>query len=326
MLLKIDRQPYRREEVPAELEPMESTSRRAHRDIRPTHPDHHHDVDARWNWWIINHGSLIAAAMTVLALSMSAVFVVHGRTTSTTSAADTASVTPKVGAATAITLPELAHITVISVDIRSITTSQSQAQRPETSTTTSAYPVAPGSLGSLPLDTVATTPTPVATAPVPLTAAPTPAEQPSPSVSLAEIALILPHLQLALPATWVQVGRRVTHHAPEGAAISFQWVGPNGVTAVLQVAATGQHPTAGTPIKVHGRDATLTHSSDQITLRWPQPEGYFAALRVRGLSETDAISLADNAVIVSDADWNQLVQRARLVSPPSWDRILSDDW
>lgn len=301
---------------------MESTSRRAHRDSRSTHPEHGHDANARWNWWIINHGSLIAAAMTVLALSMLAVFVIHDRRTTTSPLAQQSN-TP--GTPTALTLPPLAVTSAISIDITPTTEPLIPPSVPIATVTTPPTAVP----ASAAVDTIAVAAIPAVTADpttLPLSAAPSVTRAEPAAAASTDVARGLPHLQLALPATWVQVSRHVTSRDPDGAASSFQWVGPNGAAAVLQVAATGRQPTTGKVVTVRGHEAVLTTASDQITLQWPEPGGYSVALRLRGISETEAIALANKAVVVGDADWSQLLQRARFINPPAWDRILTDDW
>jgi hypothetical protein len=43
-------------------------------------------------------------------------------------------------------------------------------------------------------------------------------------------------------------------------------------------------------------------------------------------SQSNAPSLANNLVPVSDAAWARSIDRAKLVSPPEWDQVLASDW
>jgi hypothetical protein len=294
------------------------------------------DPDARWNWWISNHGTLIAATLVVLALSMLAVLIVHDRT-ETAPPTTTAAPAPSGKAPTTLTLPPLTTQGAVSAvnPASGVTTTSSRPATALSEPTTAA----PSTVRTTVVETdppttalpttIRTTPAPTTTAPT--TAAPPTAPPPTPAALATDrtAALVLPHLQATdLPAGWVQVARRITSNPsqPTSGAASFRWAGPHDTTALLQLADASQPPTFDRKVTVRGHQANVTVSGPDISVQWSEGAGLGVRLRTHGLSETDAIAVANKLSSLSDSDWSKLVQRCKSVTPISWDRILIEDW
>jgi hypothetical protein len=186
------------------------------------------------------------------------------------------------------------------------------------------------------------------TQPAATTSAPKPASEPTTSTTLAattapattttepfvpvsEAAKQLPHLQLGkIPKTWVQVSRRITSRPTSGAtepALSFHWVGPQADTSILLQIALADVPVAsGDAQTVRGHSAVSIHDENGTTLLWTESPGIAVGVTARGFSESDALTFANNLVPVGDAEWVRLIERAKSVSPPAWDQVLTVDW
>jgi hypothetical protein len=316
------------------------------------------DPDARWNWWISNYGTLITSSLVVLALSMLAVLVVHDRTNATLPTTTTTVPAVAGNAPTALTLPALTSVggvNALTVTSGVTTVAASTPAKAVTNSTTAAVPsVVAAPETAITRATLSTTlktqaPTTVAstTAPTKLastTAAPTTAAPTTTPPTTAATtttttsdgtpdrtaALSLPHLQAtALPASWVQVARRVASSPiqPIRGAASFRWAGPNGSGALLQLAeASVPGPTSNRSVTIRGHQADITVKGLDVTLRWAETPGVGIAMTTHGLTENEAVSVANKLSPLSDSDWSALVQRSKLVVPTSWDRILSEDW
>jgi hypothetical protein len=302
--------------------------------------------DARWDWWISNHGILIAASLAVLALSMLAVLVVHDRSKATPPATTTAIPAGAGNGPTTLTLPPLiaaGGVNALTVTSGVTTVAASIAAKAGTNSTTPGLPVVVTASETVTTGaTVATTrttqppttdaSTTAPTNPAPTTALPTTAAATTTSGSTPDRAgaLALPHLQAtALPASWVQVARRITTNPiqPTRSAASFRWAGPNGSGALLQLAqASLPGPTSDRLVTIRGHQADITVMGLDVTLHWTETSGVGVAMSTHGLSEAEAVSVANKLSPLSDSDWSVLVQRCKLVVPTAWDRILTEDW
>ena len=293
------------------------------------------DPNARWNWWILNHGILIASALiTLAAVTFGLRFVPDRRVASPTtsitpivpaptvgpssSSSSSTSAAPSTTAAPPTTIPtEVLSTEVVLVD-------SSESSTPSSSTTVVATTVA------------ATTSTVAATTTAsPTTVAATTSAVPASTTTAAEPARIaaiqLPHLQLGkVPVTWVQVSRRITSRAssvPTEAAMSFRWVGPQAESSVtLQIASGTSLAPSNRKTTVRGHDAVLASVAGNLSVQWMESPGIVAAITVQGFSEAEAVTFANDLTNVSDPEWERLIQRAKLVAAPAWDRVLLEDW
>lgn len=283
------------------------------------------DPNDRWNWWILNHGLLIAAVLIAAALvTVSLRFASDRRDAQLNSAGPTvrpgvntiAKPVPTTTGPTTIANQVLAQTVTPSVPTTAppLSTSIPPAA---VATTTTAATIAPTT--SLPATTtIAATTTIVATT----------TETP---VSVADTAKQLPHLQLGkIPVTWVQVTRRITSRAqsrPPEPAVSFRWIGPQKDTSVLlQIAASAAVTPSGKTQIVRGHEATVLVNGSDTSIQWLESPGVVVGITVHGFAESDAVTFGNNLVSVDDAEWARLIERSKIVNPPSWDRVVLDDW
>jgi hypothetical protein len=318
---------------PTELWGMDATRRRAQADSRRTGSDPQPRVDARWNWWVLNHGSLIAGTLTAVALTTLVVSVVHDRdlakptlTAPATLLLDS-TVTPS-----SSPVPSTSLLPQPTGSITSTPTSEPTTTVAAIVTSGTVLPATSAESSSAPTSTTApvSTTTPAATTTSTATDATTTTDALSSTTversAVVRAALTLLHLQLALPATWIQVSRHVAYRQSSNAtATAFTWVGPQNATARLQTATTAAQHTLGA-LNVRGHDAAVVASQDGITVFWSETTDVTVALHVTGVSESEAILMANASVVISNDAWTQLLQRAKVVSSPPWDRILTEDW
>jgi hypothetical protein len=293
---------------------------------------HGPNSNERWNWWILNHGLLIGSALIALA------FVTLGlRFASDHRGVQTKSVTttswPAVNTV-GLPIPTTAGPTTIDSQVLAQTVAPPVASSAPTLSTAS--PSSTVAATTTPATTLATTTTQAATTTVAdattQAATPTqPATTTETPVSVADASKQLPHLQLGkIPVTWVQVSRRITskpESRPPEPALSFRWVGPQHDTSVLlQIAASGGVPSSAKTQTIRGHEAAVITNGSDTSIQWMEWPGVVVGLTVHGFAESDAVTFGNNLVAVSDAEWVRLIERSKPVSPPSWDRVLLEDW
>jgi hypothetical protein len=287
----------------------------------------------RWNWWILNHGLLIGSALIAIAfVTLGLRFASDHRGGQTKSATTTSQpAANNLGPP----IPTTAQLTTIGSQVLAQTVAPPMASTTSQGSTASpSLTVAPTTIPTTTLaatttqaattTTVADTTTQAATT----TQAVTTTELPP---SVADASKQLPHLQLGkIPVTWVQVSRHITSRTdsrPPEPALSFRWVGPQRDTGVLlQIAASSTIASSAQTQTIRGHEAAvITHGSD-ISLQWIEWPGVAVAITVHGFAESDAVTFGNNLMAVSDAEWVRLIERSKLVGPPSWDRVLLEDW
>jgi hypothetical protein len=298
------------------------------------------DPNDRWNWWILNHGLLIAAVLIAAALvTVSLRFASDRRDAHLNSAGPTvrpgvniAKQVPTTTGPTTIASQVLAQTVTPSVPTTATPLSTSIPPAAGATTLTAATTIAPTT--SLPATTTiaATTTTITATT---TTIATTTTQATSTSteapVSGADAAKQLPHLQLGqIPVTWVQVTRRITSRPqsrPTEPALSFRWIGSQKDTSVLlQIAASAVVAPSTKTQTVRGHEASVLSNGSDTSLQWLESPGVVVGITVRGFTESDAVTFGNNLVSVNDAEWVRLLERSKIVNPPSWDRVVLDDW
>ncbi len=300
----------------------------------PNTPENRHGPNSneRWNWWILNHGLLIGSALITIAfVTLGLRFVSDHRGVQTKSATTTSR-----PAATTVRLPipTTAEPSTISSQVLAQTVAP-----PETSTAPPLSTTSPSSTlaaTTTPATTLATTTTQAATTTIAdtttqaatTTQATTTTETP---VSVADASKQLPHLQLGkIPVTWVQVSRHITSRPesrPPEPALSFRWVGPQSDTGVLlQIAASSTIASSAKTQTIRGHEAAVITNGSDTSIQWMEWPGVVVGLTVHGFAESDAVTFGNNLMAVSDAEWVRLIERSKLVSPPSWDRVLLEDW
>ena len=260
---------------------------------------HGQDSNERWNWWILNHGLLIGSALIALAIvTLGLRFASDHRRVQTKSA--TATSQP---AANTVGLPIPTTAGPITIDSQVLV----QTVAPPVSRTT-----------------IADTTTRAATTTQAVTSTETP-------VSVADASKQLPHLQLGkVPVTWVQVSRRITSRPgsrwPEP-ALSFRWVGPQSDTDVLlQIATSSTIASSAKTQTIRGHEAAVITNESNTSIQWTEWPGVVVGITVHGFAVSDAVTFGNNLTPVSDAEWARLIETSKLVNPPSWDRVLLEDW
>jgi hypothetical protein len=286
----------------------------------------------RWNWWILNHGLLIGSALIALAfVTLGLRFASDHRGGQTKSATTTSQPAANT---VGLPIPTTARRTTIGSQVLAQTVAP-----PVISTAPPRSTVSPSSTvaaTTTPATTLANTTTQAATTTIAdtttqaatITQAATTTEPP---VSVADASKQLPHLQLGkIPVTWVQVSRRITSRTdsrPPEPALSFRWVGPQRDTGVLlQIAASSTIASSTNTQTIRGHEAAVITNGSDTSLQWIEWPGVVVAITVHGFAESDAVTFGNNLMSVSDAEWARLIERSKLVSPPSWDRVLLEDW
>jgi hypothetical protein len=286
----------------------------------------------RWNWWILNHGLLIGSALITLAfVTLGLRFASDHRGVQTKSSTTTSQ--PAVNTV-GLPKPTAARPTTIDRQVLAQTVAPPVASTaPPLSTASPSSTVA---ATTTPATTLATTTTQAATTtiantttqPASTTQSATTTETP---VSVADASKQLPHLQLGkIPVTWVQVSRRITSRPesrPPEPALSFHWVGPQHDTSVLlQIAASSTMASSAKTQTIRGHEAAVITNGSDTSIQWMEWPGVVVGITVHGFAESDAFTFGDNLMPVSDAEWVRLIERSKLVSAPTWDRVLLEDW
>ncbi len=298
-----------------------------------SHGPHSHD---RWNWWILNHGLLIGSALIALAfVTLGLRFASDHRGDQTKSATTTSQTAAKT---VVRPIPTTAQPTTIGSQVLAQTVAPPLASTtPALSTASPSSTVAATTTPTTtPATTLATTTTQAATTTIAdtttqaatTTQATTTTETP---VSVADASRQLPHLQLGkIPVTWVQVSRRITSRPesrPPEPALSFRWVGPQGDTSVLlQIAVSSTIASSAKSQTIRGHEAAVITNGSDTSIQWMERPGVVVGITVHGFAESDAVTFGNNLTPVSDAAWVRLIERSKVVSAPSWDRVLLEDW
>jgi hypothetical protein len=299
---------------------------------------HGQNSTERWNWWILNHGLLIGSALIAFAFVTLGLRFASDHRGGQTKPATT---TRQPGANTVgLPIPTTARLTTIGSQVLAQTVAptvvstpppQSAASPSSTvaATTTPAPTLAATTAQAAPTTIADTTTQAITTTQATTTTqAATTTELP---LSVADAAKQLPHLQLGgVPVTWVQVSRRVTSRhdsRPPEPALSFRWVGPQRDTGVLlQIAASSTIASSTETQTIRGHEAAVITNGSDISIQWIELPGVVVSITVHGFAESDAVTFGNNLIVVSDAEWVRLVGRSKVVIPPSWDRVLLEDW
>lgn len=287
---------------------------------------------ARWNWWILNHGlliggTLIGAALLTLGLRLLSDQRSQGQPSSTSVSSQTSTTGSGLTSASTVTTARTLPVTTVVNQVLAQTVAPPLATTlPSTVLSSAAASTSAAPVTSVPKPTSEPT---TSTTQAETTAPATTSTQPPEPVG--EAAKQLPHLQLGkIPATWIQVRRRMTSLQTSSAtepALSFRWVGPQKDTSILlQIASAAVPVGSGDAQTVRGHSAVASENASGTTIQWSESPGIAVGVTVHGFSESDALTFANNLVPVGDAEWARLLERAKLVSPPAWDQVLTTDW
>lgn len=290
------------------------------------------DPNARRNWWILNHGlliggTLIGAAFIIMGLGFLSDQRSQRQPSSTSVASQTSTTGVGLTSVSSVTTTQTSPVTTVPNQVLAQTVAPPVATILPSTILSSAAPstqAAPVTSAPNPTSEPTTSTTQAATT----APAATSTEPPAP---VGEAAKQLPHLQLGkIPTTWVQVCRRMTSRPTSSTtepALSFRWVGPQGDTSILlQIASAAAPIASGVGQTVRGHSAVSVTDPTGTTIQWTEAPGIAVGVTVQGFSDSDALTFANNLVPVGDAEWARLIERAKLVSPPAWDQVLTAGW
>ena len=298
------------------------------------------------------HTGVLAVACGVAGL-LGAVLTFANRQTSTVRTA----ASPSTGARAVPTTANSPTTTAVWSDTTVRTTATSVAETPpigddsiattaqtvERSTTTTAGtqtpPTIPSTtaLASTVASTTAITVAPTTTSAALATTTPTTTTAPATSTtttttmpSLAKQAAgRLPHLQLNVTAfQFNRPSHTLTSRiigSRTDAAVTSSW-DANGRHAYLVVANVSMRFAISRPVTIRRKQANVAVSIDRIEIRWIETDGVMVQLTTSGMTESEAVALADGIISVADEPWTAIVNRSTVTPAPTpWESVLTDN-